>query len=262
MTLPTLEPLTATTLARKWKIDVDVSPAQDGSMYRRLMGQTDTTFNPGTAGLQSDADYDADGYTSSTATTQEWGGTATLRRAPKRITPTVYDDAQEFLRIAARKMGSENTVRIRAYEYGGAAAPGPMVEAYEGYVAVAWANGGGGPDALSNATVTLTGQGAPTVITHPGLATAIPTIGSVTPAVGADVPAAGGELVMIRGSRFSLITTLTCFGSVVAAADRVTVNDGTIVFKSPAHAAGTGDITVTAPAGTSVTSANTKIVYV
>lgn len=260
MTLPTLEPLTATTLARKWKIDVDCSPLQDGSMYRRLMGQTEATFNPGTAGLQSDSDYDAGGYTSSTATTQEWGGTATVRRAPKRVTPTVYDAAQEFLRIAARKMGAENTVRIRAYEDNGA--NGPMTEAYEGYVAVAWANGGGGPDALSNATVTLTGQGAPTVIVHPAAATATPTVASVQPAVGADVPAAGGELVLVRGSRFLALTTLTVFGSVVAAADRVTVDDGTLVFKSPAHAAGTGDVTVTTPAGTSAVSAASKIVYV
>ena len=260
MTLPTLEPLTATTLARKWKYDVDISPLQDGSMYRRLMGQTEATFNPGTAGLQSDADYDADGYSSSTATTQEWGGTATVRRAPKRITPTVYDAAQEFLRIAARKMGSENSVRIRVYEYGGVT--GPMVEAYEGYVAVAWTNGGGGPDALSTASLTLTGQGAPTVITHPAAATATPTVGVVTPAVGTDVPAAGGEVVLVRGSRFSALTTLTVFANVVPAVDRIVVDDGTLVFRAPAHAAGTGDVVVTTPGGTSATSAASKITYV
>lgn len=260
MTLPTLEPLTATTLARKWKIDVDISPLQDGSMYRRLMGQTDTTFNPGTAGMQSDTDYDSDGFTSSTATTQEWGGTATVRRAPKRVTPTVYDAAQEAIRIAARKTGSENTLRIRAYEYSGPT--GPMVEAYEGYVAVAWANGGGGPDALANATATLTGQGALVPITHPAIATAVPTVGLVAPAVGGDVPAAGGELVLLRGSRFTALTALTCFGGVVAAADRVIVDDGTLVFRSPAHVAGTGDVTVTTAGGTSATGPATKITYV
>jgi hypothetical protein len=229
-------------------------------MYRRLMGQTEATFNPGTAGMQSDADYDGEGYSSSTATTQEWGGSATVRRAPKRITPTVYDAAQEFLRIAARKMGAENSVRIRVYEYGGPT--GPLTEAYEGFVAVAWANGGGDPGALSTASVTLTGQGAPTVITHPAAATAVPTVGLVSPAVGADVPAAGGELVLLRGSRFSALTALTCFGSVVAAADRITVDDGTLVFKAPAHAVGTGDVTVTTPGGTSAVSAATKLTYV
>lgn len=260
MTTPTLEPLAATTLARKWKIDIDISPLQDGSAWRRLMGQTEATFNPGTAGMQADTDYDSDGYSSSTATTQEWGGTATLRRAPIRATPTLYDAAQEAVRIAARKTGTENSVHLRAYEYNGPT--GPMTEAYEGYASVAWANGGGGPDALANATATFTGQGALLPIAHPATATATPTVAKVTPAVGADVPAAGGELVAVVGSRFLALTTLTCFGSVVAAADRVVLNDGLLAFKSPAHAAGTGDVTVTTPAGTSAVSAATKITYV
>lgn len=261
MTLPTLEPLTATTLARKWKIDVDVSPLQDGSMYRRLMGQTETTFNPGTAGMQSDTDYDSEGFTSSTATTQEWGGTATVRRAPKRATPTAYDAAQEFLRIAARKTGAENTVRIRAYEYSGAT--GPMTESYEGYVAVGWANGGGGPDALANATVTLTGQGALVPITHPAVATAVPTVGQVVPNTPPSVPAAGGELVTVRGTRFlAPITTLTVFGNTVAATGYNVLDDGQLVLVAPAHVAGTGDVVVTTAGGASATSAASKITYV
>lgn len=261
MPMPTLLPLTATTLARKWKIDVDLSVAQDGSNYQRLMGQTDCTFNPGTAGMQSDTDYDSDGFTSSTATTQEWGGTVTVRRGPIRSAPTTYDAAQEFLRLAARKMGADNTVRIRAYEYNGAT--GPKVEAYEGYVAVAWANGGGDASALSNATVTLTGQGALLPITHPdNAAVAAPTVTGLTYSTGTTVAAAGGGLVLITGTGFLAATVVTVFGNVAPVADWEPVSDTKMAIKVPAHAAGTGNVTVTNPGGTSGTSAANQIVYV
>ena len=106
--------LAATTLARKWKLDVDVSPGQDGSQYLRLMGQTDCTVNTGTAGLQADSDYDSDGYQSQTATTQEWGFTATVRRAPRRLALQSYDPAQEFLRGRGRGTSTPVARRVRS----------------------------------------------------------------------------------------------------------------------------------------------------
>lgn len=261
MPLPTITPLGATTLARKWKLDVDCSIAQDGSDYRRLMGQTDFTFNPGTAQMQSDTDYDSGGFASSTATGLEWGGTVTIRRAPKRLTPTAYDDAQEYLRIAGRKMGSENTVRIRVYEYGGAS--GPKVESYEGYVAVAYANAGGDPGALSTATLTLTGQGELVAITHPdNAAVAAPTVTALAYSTGTNVAAAGGGLIIITGTGFSTATAVTVFGNVAPVADWEAVSDTKMAIKVPAHAAGTGNVTVTNPGGTSGTSAANQIVYV
>lgn len=253
--------LGASTLARKWKVDVDVSALQDGSDWRRLRGATDVNVNPGTAGLQPDTDYDSDGFTSSTATTQEWGATITARRAPDRTTPTIYDPAQEFLRARGRGLGPLNTAHVRFYEWNGAG--GANVEAYEGYVAVTYANGGGDPGALATATFTLAGQGACLPITHPDTTVVAPAVGSLAyVSGGSSVAAAGGDLIRITGSGFLGATAVTVFGNVVTAANRATVSDNVMVIKVPAHAAGTGNVTVTNTAGTSPTSTANQIVYV
>lgn len=252
--------LGASTLARKWKVDVDVSPAQDGSDWRRVRGATDTSVNPGTAGMQADTDYDGEGYSSSTATTQEWGATLTVRRAPDRNTPTVYDPGQEFLRLRATKMGPDNTAHIRAYEWNGP--NGPKVEAYEGFVATAYANNGGGPEALSTGTITLTGQGAVIPIAHPDNTPVTPAVLGVVYSSGSSVAAAGGALILVRGSGFLAATAVTVFGNAVTAADYEAASDNVLAVKVPPHAAGTGDVVVTGPGGASAVSAYSKITYV
>lgn len=254
--------LAASTLARKWKMDVDVSAAQDGSDWRRVKGCTDVTVNPGTAGMQPDTDYDGEGYQSSSATTLEWGVTATLRRAPGRTTPTQYDPGQEFLRLKAKTMAGDNTAHIRVYEYNGTS--GPKVEAYDGYVGCAYANGGGGADALSTATLTLSGQGALLPITHPDTTLLAPVVNAVIYPTGAsNVIAAGGDIIRIKGVGFLVgVTAVTVFGNVVTAANRHTISDNEMVIKVPAHAAGTGNVTVTNATGTSATAPANQIVYV
>lgn len=263
MPLPAdLVALAATTLARKWKIDVDVSAAQDGSDWRRVKGVTEFTFNPGTPTMQPDSDYDGEGYQSSTATALEWGGTLTVRRAPGRTTPTAYDPGQEFIRARATKMGPDNTAHIRAYEYSGAG--GPKVEAYEGYVATGWANGGGDQAALSTAALTLTGQGIPLPISHPDTTTAAPTVNQVIHSDGGTtIPTAGGKLLLIKGTGFSTVTAVTVKGVTVPVADwERTDTDNTIALKAPAATAGAGNVTVTNPGGTSATATANAVTYV
>ena len=75
-----------------------------------------------------------------------------------------YYPGQEKLRLASRKTGVGNRVRVRYYEM---EPDGPRVEAYEGWASVGWTPDGGGMDALSTATVVLTFQGEPKPITHP-----------------------------------------------------------------------------------------------
>lgn len=253
--------LAATTLARKWKLDVDVSAAQDGSDYRRVKGVTEFTYNPGTVGLQPDSDYDGEGYQSSTATTFESGGTLTIRRGPGRTTPTAYDPGQEFIRLRARDLGPNNTIRYRAYEWNGAS--GPKVEAYEGYAAVSYANGGGDQGALATATITMTGQGATVAITHPDTTTIVPTVTSVIHSDGGTtIPAAGGKLLIITGTGFSTVTAVTVKGATVAAADWETINDNRMAIKAPAASAGAGNAVVVNPGGTSVANASNAVTYV
>src|SRR5690606_33095849 len=81
---------------------------------------------------------------------------------------------------------------------------------------------------------------------------AAPVVSSVTPTSG---PTAGGALVYISGSGFSHAQPT---GAVKMGATNATYtirSDTQITATAPANAAGTYDITVTTPGGTSVTSA-------
>ena len=163
MSTPVPEALGATTTARKWRVEVDTSSTATPS-WVKVMGITEATPNPGTAVQEDTGDYDGEGYGSSTAVGLDHGLTMTVRRAPQRETPTAYDPAQEFIRLKALQTGILNEVHVRYFEL---EPGGPRVEAYEGYFSASWANSGGGPRALSSATITLTGQGALLSIAHP-----------------------------------------------------------------------------------------------
>lgn len=85
---------------------------------------------------------------------------------------------------------------------------------------------------------------------------AAPTVNGVTPSSG---PASGGTTVTINGTGFSSDSSVK-FGATAAT---ITVNSATqITATSPAHAAGTVDITVKTPGGTSATSGADQFTYV
>jgi hypothetical protein len=86
--------------------------------------------------------------------------------------------------------------------------------------------------------------------------TAGPVITSVTPVSG---PTTGGTVVVITGSGFTGATSVT-FGGV--AGTNLTVNSGSqITVTSPAHTAGSVNIVVTTPLGTSVDSEADNFLY-
>lgn len=83
-----------------------------------------------------------------------------------------------------------------------------------------------------------------------------PTVTAVSPKAG---PIGGGTAVTITGSGFTGATSVT-FGGTAATTYTVT-NDTTISATSPAHAAGTVDVLVVTPSGTSANTAADDFVY-
>ncbi len=86
---------------------------------------------------------------------------------------------------------------------------------------------------------------------------AAPAISSVSPSSG---PAAGGTSVTIAGSGFTGATDVS-FGGTPAASYTVD-GDAQITATSPAHLAGTVDVSVTGPGGTSAISGADEFTFV
>lgn len=163
---PEVDPLGPSTLARKWRCDVNTGTAA-APIWVRVRGVSELTPSE-EASTQDTTDYDAGGWSSTTNTQLGWGLELTVQRKTAEDGET-YDPGQEFLRLRSDKLGPENQVTIRYYEVNGD--QGPKVQAYQGTVGVAYAEQGGGTDAISTARITLAGQGRRLSIPHPGAAT-------------------------------------------------------------------------------------------
>lgn len=157
-------PLGASTVNRKWYVDVDTSESTTAPVWIGVFGITSLTPGAVNANLQDDSDFDSAGFGSQTKTGESWTLEMTVKRATVQGTPTAYDPGQEHLRLNGAQMGVANSVHIRWYEM---EPGGPRVEAYEGWAAVTWNPNGGGPDELATASVTLAGQGRRIPIAHP-----------------------------------------------------------------------------------------------
>jgi len=154
--------LAASTLNSKWWLDVN-SASYDTPTWVPVAGIME--FKPNKeATLQDDSDFDGGGWKSSVATALAWTIELKLKRAPTVASATAYNAGQEALRTASDLLGSAGRVDVSWYEI---TASGPKTEAYRGYATVSWSDDGGGMDATSTVTCTLTGQGARTTFTHP-----------------------------------------------------------------------------------------------
>jgi hypothetical protein len=253
MAVPTRTELGASTLARMWYLDVDSAGSSAAPVWLAVLGMTE--FKPALEPtLQDDSDYDGGGFMSSTKTAEKWSVESKIARKTTEDDGTAYDPGQEFLRSKAfGKMGPANRVHIRYYEM---TEDGPRSEAYEGWAAVTWSPDGGKMDDLNLVSLTLTGQGRLSAVTHPDTGVSLPVVTLVDPDDGV---AAGGALVEISGANFAGATAVK-FATTSAASFDV-VSGGTIEVIAPAHAAGQVDVTVVTPAGTSATSAATKFTY-
>lgn len=249
-------PLGASTVNRKWYLDVDTAFSSASPTWVGVFGITDfqQALNPT---LQDDSDFDSGGYMSKTKTAEEWSLKMKVARKVTQADATVYDPGQEYLRSRAiGQMGPNNAVHIRFYEM---TPSGPRAEAYDGFGAVTWSPDGGKMSDLDIISVTIDGQGRLNAITHPNTGLVIPVVTLLTPNGGL---AAGGNLVRIAGNNFTGVTGATGvkIGGTNATSYDV-ISDGLIEAIAPAHTAGLVDVTVTNAAGASAATAQTKYTY-
>jgi hypothetical protein len=156
---PTEEQLVST-LARKWKLDVNTGTVASPVWTPvRAIGELKTTVE---SNMEDDSDYDSDGWASESKTQMKWSlETKVLRKIG--VTSSNYDPGQEALRQAADKFGSPGTPQVRWYDRDG----GP--EAYSGFASVSWEPEGGEAKDLDTVTIKLSGQGKRTLITNPAV---------------------------------------------------------------------------------------------
>lgn len=256
MATPTRTPLGASTTAGMYYVDVDLASSASAPNWVAVMGLTEyqPKFDPT---LQDDSDFDSAGWGSETKTFEKWSAAFKVGRKSTAADATSYDVGQEFLRShSTGKIGAAARVHLRWYEM---TTGGPRVEAYEGWATVGWSPDGGKVSDLNFVSVTLSGQGKLTAITHPDTGSAVPIISGLIPNNGL---AAGGALVRITGSGFTGVTGATGvkFGTTNATSYDV-ISDGIIEAIAPAHTAGQVDVVVTNAAGASAATAATKFTY-
>ncbi len=165
--VPARVQLGASTVNRKWYLDVNTALGGAAATWTPVGGMTD--FKPGRdANKEDSSDFDSGGFMSKTKTGEAWSVVLKVARKVRRATPTAYDPGQEFLRAKGQgKMGVANSCEIRFYEM---EEGGPRVEAFQGLCSVDYSDDGGGMTALSTASITLDGQGALVAIAHPAAA--------------------------------------------------------------------------------------------
>ncbi|MBB4836950.1 hypothetical protein HNP52_000001, partial [Sphingomonas kyeonggiensis] len=147
------------------------------------------------------------------------------------------------------------TTGAAGVKFGAANATGYTVNSSTQITATAPAGAAGTVDI----TVTNGGNTSATSSADQYTYVAAPTVTAVSPTAG---PTAGGTTVVITGTGFSAApgTGAVKFGASNAT---YTINSNTqITATSPANSAGTYDITVTTPGGTSATSASDQYTYV
>jgi len=158
VTAPATPETLVSTLARKFRLDVNTGPRAT-PVWVQVRGITNLTAGLDTS-LEDDSDYDSDGWASQTKTQLAWTITATVKRG-KGVETGAYDPGQEALRLAAEEFGADGVVDVRWYDREGGE------EAYRGDAEVSWAPAGGSTTDLDTAEVTLTGKGRRNVIDNP-----------------------------------------------------------------------------------------------
>jgi hypothetical protein len=238
------------TLARKMVLEVNTATVAS-PVWTIVKGLNEYTFTPGDPNLEDDNVYEDLGYTGQTKTALSVKAEGKVMRRTLPTDVTTYDPGQERLRVLSNLLGPTGVGYFRTYDRDG----GP--EAYTFFAEVSWQPEGGGPTDLEAVSFTLTGKGAPTLITNPNaVALALPTVTGLSPTTGTT---AGGFLVIITGDNFTdrngavVVSGAASVKFAAANATSYTVlNRQQIAAIAPANTAGAKVVTVINTTGTSV----------
>lgn len=110
------------------------------------------------------SDFSSDGWADNQNVGKSWSIELKVWRK-RRAASVAYDPGQEFIRLQ-----NGESIQVRFYEMSGdgvIATGDPRTEAYTGTVSVKWSPDGGKFDDGRSVSVTLTGKGKRTAITHP-----------------------------------------------------------------------------------------------
>jgi hypothetical protein len=238
------------TLSRKWVLEINTGTVSV-PIWTVVKGLAEYTFTPGDPNLEDDNVYEDLGFTGQTKTALSVKGEGKVMRRTLPTDVTTYDPGQEKLRVLSNLLGPTGVGYFRTYDRDG----GP--EAYTFFAEVSWQPEGGSPTDLESVSFTLTGKGAPTLITNPNSVTlALPTVTGLSPTTGTT---AGGFLVIITGDNFTDrngVVAVSGAASVKFAAANATsytvLNRQQIAAIAPANTAGAKVVTVINTTGTSV----------
>ena len=160
-TLAPVDELLVTTLAKKFRVDVNTGTS-GSPVWTKVRGIT--TLKPGlNTNTEDDSDYDSGDWSSTVKTQLGWLLDFTVKRGLGAISGA-YDPGQQALWTAHDQTGAGGTAQVRWYDRKG----GP--EAYTGYAQVQWSPQGGDTKTTDKVDVSLEGQGARTKITNPVIA--------------------------------------------------------------------------------------------
>ncbi len=245
-----------TQLARRFRLDIDTA-TYPASLYQQLMGIEEIKPIIGDLRTQDDETYADDGAAREQVTGYSWRIEAKIKHSVNAA-GTSIDPVHAFLYSKFLLARNSSTVAaefgIRWYDRSG------VGSANEGRAYVkTWTHEGGKSEAQDVVTVVLQGQGAlDSAVTNPN-ASLTPVVTGLSPTGGGT---AGGTMVNVYGGHFAGTTGVTGvkFGANNATAYTV-VSDSHIVAVAPAGAAGTVQVTITNPGGTSANTSADDYLY-
>lgn len=253
--MPTTPTTRVTALARRKRIDIDtaVFPL---SQYQQLIGLEELKLIEELR-TESDETYEDAGAMREAVTGYNWRIEGKIKHSTNAA-GTSLDVVHAFLRTQFNAAKVSNVAAaefgVRWYDRNGLAG-----DSFEGRAYVKqWAPDGGNSGALDTVSLVIQGQGPLTAITNPAAST-LPVVSGLNPAGGGT---AGGNLVSIYGYK---LTGATGAAGVKFGANNATnytvINDSLIVATAPAGAAGTVQVSVTTPGGTSANTAADDYTY-